>query len=130
VSYGGELIYTGGELFRAYALGLLVQLLPLFATVSYGVMVSTLTRSPAAAITATVGLWLLLDTVKYPLGVAPYLFTSYFETPWQPFVARVSNDLATAWFPDAGYCLGISAAYGLVFMATALIAFQRRNLHS
>lgn len=128
VSYGDELLFTGSQVFRAYLLGALLALFPLFAAVSYALMISTFTRSTAAAITAAIGIWIVVDAVKYPLGIAPYLFTTYFEMPWEPFRSIVDNAMEPQWLPEAWYCLGVSLATMAVFTAIAVIVFRRRNL--
>lgn len=129
VSYGGELIHSSRAMALAYLYAFLLGLAPLWAAVAYAVMISSLTRSPAAAIGAAVGLWFAVDLLKYPFRFAPFFFGTYLEAPWQRFAAHVEN-LPVAWAPDAYYWVGLSLVSGTVFVAVALLVMARRNLHS
>ena len=129
VNYGGEVIYTAGQMRNAYLLGMLLGLAPQFAAVAYAVMISTFTRNTGAAIGIAIGLWITLDTLKHPLHIAPYLFSTYLETPWHVFAARCEV-LDAAWFPEATYCLITSAAALVLFTSIAGYALSRRNLHA
>ncbi|MBN2307568.1 MAG: ABC transporter permease subunit [Candidatus Hydrogenedentes bacterium] len=127
VGFGGEVMYTAGQMLRAYLIGAALALIPQFAAVAYAVMASTLTRSTGAAVIATVGVWVLVDFVKYPLRVAPFLFSTYLEAPWQTFADRC-NGFSTPWLPMGYYCLGTSLAALILFSCVATAALNRRNL--
>jgi hypothetical protein len=129
VAFGGEVIYTGIEMVRAYVLGAALALLPQFAAVAFAVMMSTLTRSSGAAIGSTVGVWLLLDLVKHPLRVAPFLFFSYLESPWSVFAAHCEG-LNAAWFPHTAYAAATSLVSFVVFAGVSVAVLSRRNVHA
>ena len=129
VTYGGEVMYTGMEMIEIYLIGAALALLPLFAAAAYAVMISCLTRSTGAAIGSAVGIWIVADIVKHPLGVAPFLFSTYLETPWQVFVGRCDG-LDPQWFPGAVYVIASSLVSLIVFTAVAILALSRRNLHT
>ncbi len=128
VNIGGEMLFTGAEMFGAYALAMLVGLCPLFAAVAYGLMISTMSRSTGGAASAAVGIWLLLDIVKSPLGIDLYMFSSYLETPYQVFSDRCDG-LPASWFPQVGNCLLTSGVWTALFMVVAILCLRRRNLH-
>ena len=90
VYYGGEMIYTDGEMRLAYIQALALGLLPLYAGVAYALLISVCARNTTTAVGTAIGLWIFTDTVKYPLNVAPYLFSSYLESPWTSFVHRAN----------------------------------------
>ncbi len=127
VTYGGELVYTGDQMWWSYALGALLVLAPLWAGVAYAVLFSTLTRSPIVAISSAVGLWLALDMIKYPLGIDWAVFWSYLDRPWEVFTGRC-DAIEFSWFPMVWYCLGVSAITMAVCAALAMVVFHRRNL--
>jgi len=129
VNYGGEIIYTAQEMRNAYFLGALLCLVPQFAAVAYAVMVSACTRSTGAAIGSAVGIWILLDLVKYPLRVAPYLFSTYMEAPWQVFDGRC-NAMDSSWFPTTYYCLLTSLISMVLFTSAAAFILHRRNIQA
>ncbi|GMU93341.1 MAG: hypothetical protein AMXMBFR4_23990 [Candidatus Hydrogenedentota bacterium] len=129
VEYGGEVLYTGAEMFATYGIGWVLSLAPQFAFVAYAIMISTLIRNTGAAVGASIGIWLVTDAVKYPLGIAPAVFTTYVETPWSVFQTR-SSGLDASWFPMVYYCLATSFAAILVFGSVAGYVLHRRNLQA
>jgi hypothetical protein len=126
VAFGDELIFTTAEVYAALALAALLNLAPHFATVSYGLFISTVTRRPAAAIGLAAGIWLLLDYVKHPIGISPFLFTTYLDQAWIVFQDRC-NALDTPFFPEAVYGLLICLAWFLVFALASIFVFGRRS---
>jgi hypothetical protein len=129
VTFGGEVVHTNLEMISAYAIGALLALAPLCAAAAFAVMVSSLTRSTGAAVGCTVGLWLLVDLAKYPLRIAPFLFSSYLEAPWQVF-ADQCDGLTRPWFPEALYGLASSMVAFAVFSVVSIAVFRVRNLRS
>lgn len=128
VEYGGEMLFTGGNMLSAYLLGFLLNLAPQFAFVSYAVMISTFMKSNAASVITSIGIWLVLDAVKYPLRIAPVLFATYVDTPWEVFRNRCDG-LNAEWGPSVYWCLGTSLIAAAIFSTAAVVALQRRNLH-
>jgi ABC-type transport system involved in multi-copper enzyme maturation permease subunit len=127
IQIGGEVLFTGTDMALAYLLGAAVALGTQLAAVAYAIMVSTLTRSTGAAVGSALGVWILVDLVKYPLGVSAFLFTTYMETPWQVFAGRCGG-LDEPWLPPAMYCVSASAVAAAAFVAVAVVALNRRNL--
>jgi len=74
----------------------------------------------------TVGLWVLIDLVKYPLGIAPFVFTSYLERPWQVFSDRCEA-VDAWWFPMLYQCLACSGVTFFACTALAILVIRRRN---
>jgi ABC-type transport system involved in multi-copper enzyme maturation permease subunit len=129
VSYGGEAVYSNLSMVKAYLLGLVLAFFPLCASAAYGVMVSSTTRSTGAAVGTAVGVWVALDVVKYPLGIAPFLFSSWVEAPWDVFAGR-ADGLDPAWLPDAAIVVAVSLVWTVVFSAAAAFFVWRRNLQA
>ncbi len=126
VAFGGELVHTGEDMARAYAIGAALSLLPMLAGVACALLASVCARSSGTAVTASVGLWLVMDTVKHPLGIDAYVFTTYLEAPWQIFVNRCDG-LDAAWWPMAGWCAGVSLCTAIPALALAVLVLHRRN---
>ena len=101
-----------------------IYLIPLFALVSFGVLLSTATHNSAAAVVGTIGLVILLFIVaQIPglEGIQPYLLTEQFQawqgllrtpTDWEPIVRA-------AW---------VCALYGIPTIAAAFLVFIRRDV--
>lgn len=127
VHVGGELVFTTGEMWQSYVAGALLSLLPQWAGVSLGLLYSTLSRSTGMAISLSLGTWILVDLAKYPLGVAPFIFTTYLEAPWRIFSGRC-DALDQPWMPMAASCAGASGVMIIVPVILAIAIFKRRNL--
>lgn len=129
IEYGGEMIYTSTHMASSYALGAVAVLAPQFAAVAYAVMLSTLVRSTGAAVGAAIGIWIVLDAIKYPLHIDPFLFSTYMESPWQVFTMN-SEGLDASWTPSIYYCLATSLTSIAVFTAISIISLRRRNIQA
>lgn len=129
IEYGGDLVYTSGEMQQAFFAATALNLLTQFAGVAWGLLFSTLTRSTAMAIGLAVGSWLLLDFIKYPLNIAPFLFSSYLEQTWTVFSDRC-NAFETGFFPQAYYGMAASLGAIVLCLGIATFALSRRNLGS
>ncbi|MBW7863018.1 MAG: ABC transporter permease subunit [Candidatus Hydrogenedens sp.] len=127
VAYGGELVHTREAMFGAWLLGGLLSLLPLWAGASLALLASACTRSTATAAMVTLGVWLLLDLVKHPLGVDAWVFTTYLEAPWQVFVNRCDG-LDASWSPMAWRCAAASLGVTLPSVGGAMLVLGRRDL--
>jgi ABC-type transport system involved in multi-copper enzyme maturation permease subunit len=128
VSYGGELRITSRHMLGAYVFGMMTYLLPQGAAAAYAVMISAMTRRTGAAIGAAVGVWVVLDAVKYPLGIAPILFTSYLESPWQVFNDGAQG-IETGWVETLQFTAPASLAAIVVFSLAAWLILRRKNLY-
>ena len=126
VDYGGELIYTSQEMNAAFAVALLLNLAPYLTGAAYGVMVSTLVRRSATAVTAAVGGWLVVDYAKHALQIDRYLFSTYLDQSWTVFSDRCKG-LPTPFFPDAAVGLAVCAAWSALFVGVAFAVMRRRN---
>lgn len=129
VHIGGELVYTSGQMMWSYAGGTALSLLPQWAGASLAILFSTACRNTTTAIGLSLGTWIVADLVKYPLNIAPFLFTTYLEAPWQVFSYRC-DALSYAWFPMAWQCALSSSAVIALSIVLSLAIFKRRNLGS
>ena len=101
-----------------------VYLIPLFALVGIGVLLSTATRNRAAAVVGTIGLVILLFIVAQIPGlesIKPYLLTEQFQN-WQG-VLRTPTD----WAPIA-HSAWVCALYGVPALFAAYLVLLRRDV--
>lgn len=129
VTYGGETLFTQTDMAVCYAYGALLALLPQFAAVAYAVFVSVCVRSATSAIGFTIGIWLFVDVVKHPLHFAPYIFTSYVETPWEVF-ARRCDGINAAWWPANAYGIAVSIVWLFALTMFSAAVLTRRDFHT
>lgn len=150
VAFGGELVYTREEMALTYLSALGFSMAPLFAGASFAVMVSSLTRSPLAAVSISAGAWIAVDLLKHlpeallaalgrqfpgrvadwlathPVRFDYFIFTSHLDYPWQVYASRC-DALDAAWFPAMGYALGSTALTIVACTTVAMAAIRRRN---
>jgi len=127
VVFGGEVVYTGREMTRAYLLSALLTLAPISGVTALGIAISTLMRTSGAAVGAAVGAWLVLDAVKYPLHIAPAIVWTYWDVPWQAFQDRcdaLPPPESTAMAATAG----VPFLWAVVALGAAVILMRRRSL--
>jgi ABC-2 type transport system permease protein len=101
-----------------------VYLLPLFAVVSIGVLLSTATRNSAAAVVSTIGLVILLYIVSGIPGIEglhPYLLTEQFQA-WQGLL-RTPTDWTPIW-----HSAWVCALYATPSLIAAYLVFLRRDV--
>jgi len=101
-----------------------VYLIPLFALVSIGVLLSSATRNSAAAVVGTIGLVILLFIVSQIPGlegIQPYLLTEQLQS-WQGLL-RTPTD----WAPIA-HSAWVCALYGLPALFAAYLVLLRRDV--
>ena len=91
-------------------------------------MISTFMKSNASSVVTAIGIWLVLDAVKYPLHIAGILFASYVDTPWECF-RNQCDGLTAEWGQSLYWCLGTSLIAAAIFSAAAIVALHRRDLH-
>jgi ABC-2 type transport system permease protein len=99
-------------------------LIPLFAVVSIGLLLSTVTRNSAAAVVGTIGLTILLFIVaQIPgiEGIKPYLLTEQYEN-WHGLL-RTPTD----WAPIL-HSLWVCALYAGSCLTAAYLVFLRRDV--
>lgn len=85
VAYGGEVLITSDQLVVSGALALGAMLCALWAGCAVALLVGVVTRQPGPAAAVTLLAWLLLELVKYPLGIDGWVFTTSLESAWQGF---------------------------------------------
>lgn len=127
VYYGAELLHGDQEMAGAYAAAAGLALLPQFAGVALGVFLSACTKNTAAAITSAIGIWWVLDAIKYPLRIERYVFTTYLERPWMLF-ADMANGIPVDWTPVVIRAVAVSLITWAVFSILAAMLLSRRDL--
>jgi ABC-2 type transport system permease protein len=102
----------------------LTYLIPLFAVVSIGVLLSAATRNSAGAVVGSIGLVILLyivSTIPGLEGIHPYLLTQQFQA-WQGLM-RTPTD----WAPIA-HSAWVCALYAVPSLLAAYLVFLRRDV--
>jgi ABC-2 type transport system permease protein len=122
-TFSGTIVSAPEALLLVFAANA-VYLIPLFALVGIGVLLSTATRNSAAAVVGTIGLVILLFIVaQIPglEGIRPYLITEQFQN-WQGLL-RTPTD----WAPIA-HSAWVCALYGVPALIAAYLTLLRRDV--
>jgi ABC-2 type transport system permease protein len=122
-TYSGTVVSASEALLLVFAANA-VYLIPLFALVAFGVMLSATTRNSAGAVVGTIGLVILLFIVaQIPglEGIKPYLLTEQFQN-WQGLL-RTPTD----WAPIA-HSAWVCALYGVPALIAAYLTLLRRDV--
>ncbi len=122
-TFSGTIVSAPEALLLVFAANA-VYLIPLFALVGIGVLLSTATRNSAAAVVGTIGLVTLLFIVaQIPglEGIRPYLITEQFQN-WQGLL-RTPTD----WAPIA-HSAWVCALYGVPALIAAYLTLLRRDV--
>ncbi len=127
IHFGDEIIYTDSDMRTGFLLALLLSLMPLFTTVTYALMISTFTRSNVAAVSTSIGLWIVVDFLKQPLRIQTFFFSTYLESAWEMFADRC-DALDTDWQPIAQQSALVCFSSAFLFIIISLIVLSRRNL--
>jgi ABC-2 type transport system permease protein len=123
VTFSGSVVSAPEGLLLVFAANA-CYLIPLFAVVSIGILLSTVTRNSAAAVVGTLGVTLLLALVSVipGLGAAqPYLLTTEYNN-WHGLL-RTPTDWAPIW-----HSLWVCALYAVPALAAAYLVFLRRDV--
>ena len=122
----GLVIFTRWEIFKNIIFCYLLLLIVLLAYVSYGLLISVLTRNTGFAIGMSVGGVLFLDLVSERLKISRYIFQSYVETPFN-IVRSATEGFSIIWKPGVLNCLGVSLAWIITCFVLAIFIFSKKD---
>ena len=125
-AYG--IVYGRGKTLQEFALGYALSWIPLGALVMYGVFISTIVRSPGAAVAVGVSSVFLIDLTKHLVGLDPYIFTRYLGYSWIN-LQQLAQGMDHQWQPEVWRMIGLSAAYALAAFGAGLAIFVREDLN-
>jgi ABC-2 type transport system permease protein len=121
-------VYSQGRATREFLLGWMLSWIPLGALVAYGLFISTIIRSPGAAVAVGISTLFLVDLTKHLIGLDPYVFTKYIGQPWI-VLQFLAQGMDYRWRPDVWHMLGLSGIYAALTFGAGLIIFVRKDLN-
>jgi ABC-2 type transport system permease protein len=122
-TFSGTVVPSSEALLLVFAINA-AYLIPLFAIVGFGLLLSAATRNSAAAVVGTIGLVILLFIVSQIPGlegIQPYLLTEQLQS-WQGLL-RTPTD----WAPIA-HAAWVCALYGVPSLFAAYLVLLRRDV--
>jgi ABC-2 type transport system permease protein len=135
----GAVIYSFPRIVGVSLLAGLLTLVPLFAVVSYGILISTAAKSLTSAVGVGVGTLIAIEPIKYLIrwgdwSLSDYVFTSYLDTSLK-VADQAASGLDYQWFPngwltsDLGWGLMLSVVGTVVCLGASYWIFLRRDLN-
>jgi ABC-type transport system involved in multi-copper enzyme maturation permease subunit len=112
------------ELLVAFALGWI----PLAALVMYGLLISTLIRSPGAAVAVGISSLFIIDFTKHLARIDPYIFTRHINFPWLT-LQQIAQGMDYQWRPEVWNMVILSGISAVVTFGVGLILFVKRDLN-
>lgn len=131
---GETVLVSRSAVAAAIAIAALLTMLPLIALLSFGFFVSTIARTYAGAFGFTLGIYIGMEPFKFliPVGsdhLDKYVFSSYLDTGFG-MLNELASGISISWnSPDVLRCIITSAIYTTVFLLSAFIIFQKRDLN-
>ena len=121
-------VYSQAEMTRSFLLAFTLSWIPLSALSMFGLLISTLIRSPGAAVAVGISSVYLIDFTKHLIGLDPYIFTKYIGYPWL-VLQRAAQGVDFQWQPKIWKMIGYSGGCAVLFFITGLILFKRQDLN-
>jgi ABC-type transport system involved in multi-copper enzyme maturation permease subunit len=128
VSDSFGVVYGRGRATRQFVLGFVLSWIPLCALVMYGLFISTIVRTPGAAVAVGISTLFLVDLTKHLIGLDPYIFTRYIGQPWV-ILQQLAQGMDYQWHPSTGRMIVLSGVYAVVAFGAGLTIFVREDLN-
>jgi len=101
---------------------------PLSALVMYGLLISTMIRSPGAAVAVGISTLFLIDFTKHLVGLDPYIFTRHINYSWLT-LQQIAQGMDYRWRPEVWKMIALSGVSAVITFSTGLIFFVRQDLN-
>jgi ABC-2 type transport system permease protein len=102
--------------------------IPLSALVTYGLLISTVVRSPGAAVAVSISTLFLIDFTKHLVGLDPSIFTRYVNYSWLALL-EIAQGMDHQWRPEVWKMIELSGVSAVVTFVTGLILFVKQDLN-
>ena len=121
-------VYSRATTVREFVFAFLLSWIPLAALVICGLFVSTIIRTPGAAVAVGISSLFLVELTKHLLGLDPYVFTKYISHSWV-VVQQLAQGMDYRWRPDVWKMIELSGLYAIVAFGAGLAIFVREDLN-
>lgn len=121
-------VYDGHRAMHELLVAFALSWIPLGALVVYGLLISTLVRSPGAAVAVGISTLFIIDFTKHLAGIDPYVFTRYINYPWLT-LQQVAQGMDYQWQPEVWRMVKLSVVSAAVTFGLGLTLFVKRDLN-
>jgi ABC-type transport system involved in multi-copper enzyme maturation permease subunit len=96
--------------------------------VMYGILISTVIRTPGAAVAVGITTLFIIDFTKHLMGLDPYIFTRYINYSWLN-LQQIAQGMDYQWRPEVWKMITLSGVSAVIAFGAGLIIFVRRDLN-
>jgi ABC-2 type transport system permease protein len=121
-------VYGQGKAMREFLLGYALSWIPLGALVMFGLFVSTIIRSPGAAVAVGISTLFIIDFTKHLVGLDPYFFTKYIGFSWI-MLQQLAQGMDYQWQPEVWRMTVLCVAFAIAIFSAGLTIFVREDLN-
>ena len=121
-------VYSRNQALQEMLLGCALSWVPLAALVMFGLLISTLVRSPGAAVAVGITILFIIEFTKHLAGLDPYIFTRYITYPWLT-LQQLAQGMDYQWRPEVWKMIELCGVSAVVTFGAGLIHFVRRDLN-
>jgi len=128
VADSAGVVYGRNQALHELLVSYVLSWIPLSALVMYGILISTLVRTPGAAVTVGISTLFIVEFTKHLAGLDPYLFTRYITYSWLNFL-QLAQGMDYQWRPEVWRMVMLSGVSTAVAFSAGLIIFLKRDLN-
>jgi ABC-2 type transport system permease protein len=121
-------VYSRNRALKELLIGYGLSWIPLSALVMYGLLVSTIVRSPGAAVAVGISSLFLIDFAKHLVGLDPYIFTRYITYSWLTLL-DLAQGMEYRWCPAVWKMIALSGISAVIMFGSGLVLFVRQDLN-
>lgn len=122
------IVYSREKTLHEFFLGCVLSWIPLVALVAFGMLISTVVRTPGTAVTVATASLLIIDFTKNLVGLGPYIFTKDMSYPWVVLL-QLAQGTDYEWQPEVWRMIILSAVFAVVSFGAGLAVFVREDLN-
>lgn len=120
--------YSRNQAMQELLVGYALSWIPLSALVMYGILISTVIRTPGAAVAVGITTLFIIEFTKHLAGLNPYIFTRYINYPWLN-LQQIAQGMDYQWRPEVWKMIVLSGVSAAVAFGVGLIIFVRKDLN-
>lgn len=121
-------VYSRNKVLQQLLAGYALSWIPLGALTMYGLLISTLVRSPGAAVATGISTLFLIDFTKHLVGIDPYIFTRYMNFSWLG-LQQIAQGMEYRWRPEVWKMIELCGISAVVTFVIGLVRFVREDLN-
>ena len=128
VTDASGVVFARGQALEELLTAFAFSWIPLAALAMYGLLISTLVRSPGAAVAVGISSLFIIEFTKHLVGLDPYIFLRYITYPWLN-LELVAQGMDYQWKPEIWKLMTLCGGSSLVTFGAGLAVFVRQDLN-